>query len=343
MSEIGVLDVIGAIGNVISIIQFAQSAFPGGGSSPASIASYAGPSLLRIHSGDVENAGGRIAALNLYSEKQEQLNHTKWHRYNEKEGNVGQATFTDFSLDSQGKQPTYVQIINSEDAICIAYIAQTWPDGQKRGWTGDMGRVCGQSWAWSDITVSPGPNAPPLACTWLDWNHDNIRSAGMQIHMQDFANTTADYSKEVAYYCNTPAQVFQQNIDHGTDAGFWLHSDDATPAVPVQSRRRRRHQESEIVGSNGRKKRSATLARRIVGSYHAQQSALELCESETSYGADFVSFHEGVFCDMDEKKAWPLCSTVNASDCYHWDTHTLITRGGQQARQYDKVSLWGRS
>ncbi len=54
--------------------------------------------------------------------------------------------------------------------------------------------------------------------------------------------------------------------------------------------------------------RSPTLASTIIGSQHLLHSALELCQSETSYGSGFVSFHEAVFCDLETNTPWPMCS-----------------------------------
>jgi hypothetical protein len=45
----------------------------------------------------------------------------------------------------------------------------------------------------------------------------------------------------------------------------------------------------------------------IISSYTGH-SAVEVCESETSWGPDFVSLAEGIFCDMCQRQAYPLCS-----------------------------------
>ena len=68
-----------------------------------------------------------------------------------------------------------------------------------------------------------------------------------------------------------------------------------------------------------------------------------------SHGPDFVSFSEGVFCDMDRKRWWPLCNgtmtSAPAADagkkgCYHWDTHSLVVGEGKRARNYTHVEEW---
>jgi hypothetical protein len=52
------------------------------------------------------------------------------------------------------QQPTYLEISGGSDAVCLAYIAQTWPDGTQLGWLGDMGKYCGTQWYYSNLFVS---------------------------------------------------------------------------------------------------------------------------------------------------------------------------------------------
>lgn len=52
------------------------------------------------------------------------------------------------------QQPTYVEVSGGSDAVCVAYMAQTWADGTQLGWLGDMGRYCGKEWYYSSLFVS---------------------------------------------------------------------------------------------------------------------------------------------------------------------------------------------
>lgn len=58
------------------------------------------------------------------------------------------------------QQPTYLQFFAGNDAICVAYISQVWPDGQSRGWLGDIGHACGRDWYYSHITVGNDHHSP---------------------------------------------------------------------------------------------------------------------------------------------------------------------------------------
>ena len=67
--------------------------------------------------------------------------------------------------------------------------------------------------------------------------------------------------------------------------------------------------------------------------YH---SAKELCYSEFSWGHDFVSSSESLFCDMDLKNLWPVCSHDGHSACF--DTNTSMMRPGKGLRGRDSKS-----
>jgi hypothetical protein len=45
--------------------------------------------------------------------------------------------------------------------------------------------------------------------------------------------------------------------------------------------------------------------------------------SETSMGPDFVSTVEELFCDMEEREVWPLCSTQITNGCLDMDTKAM--------------------
>jgi len=80
--------------------------------------------------------------------------------YNDKGSKIGYGSFSDLVINQhckkkckKGQQAPYLQLYGGKDGICMAYISQTWADGQKRGWLGDMAKVCNKAWYYSNITV----------------------------------------------------------------------------------------------------------------------------------------------------------------------------------------------
>ena len=81
--------------------------------------------------------------------------------------------------------------------------------------------------------------------------------------------------------------------------------------------------------------------RLIIGSSH-HHSAMELCESPTSRGSDFVSMAEGMFCDMETKTLYSLCRGNVNTECFDAGSHELKSRRRDEAvrRRYQRVSRW---
>ena len=107
-------------------------------------------------------ADGQVPSLVAFNEKEWYIGASNW----DKKHHVGSAGYVDVVVHQEdmgpGQEPAYLQVLGHDDAVCVAYIAQTWPDGQQRGWMGDMGRACGKRWFFSNLEVGeekykPGP------------------------------------------------------------------------------------------------------------------------------------------------------------------------------------------
>lgn len=93
-----------------------------------------------------------------------------------------------------------------------------------------------------------------------------------------------------------------------------------------------------------------TFPGRLITSPSLAHSAKELCESDKSLGPDFVSFHEGLFCDMSEKELWPLCETEDHTGCFDASAHTMrissLSRRDQASgrvipeKEYIEIQSW---
>ena len=317
-------DVIGVVSGVIGIFQFLQGLFP-----PPSPPSGA-TSQIRIGVGlngnfdgqTLSDSEGAVKGIRVYNEDKQLIGTGKG------DGVIPSGSYQDISIDQSqepGQQPTYLQLNAGKDALCMAYITQQWPDGTQRGWSGDMGRECNQAWGYSNIIIDDSGYKPD--CTWLDQDHSNgIWAAAVQIHMEDFTNTTSNYSRDPTFYCSSPVLLFEHdNYQTGAGDQFWT------------AKRRVKQRDTPVKRI---RPRSAAMNSTIIASTDPSHSAAKLCESDTSYGPDFVSLSEGIFCDMATKTPWPLCSKSVAENCYDWDSHTLINGAGQMVKGYTDVQEW---
>ena len=77
-----------------------------------------------------------------------------------------------------------------------------------------------------------------------------------------------------------------------------------------------------------------------------RHSAKEVCEHPNSVGWDIASIWERLFCDLSERKLYPLCTTDITADCFDSETKmlkTVIKRGLSSmisARSYDTSAHW---
>jgi hypothetical protein len=143
MAALGVVDVIGLLGTALGFVQFGIDNFP----KKDPDTSTATAATIRIQvgldtKGELDNAGGDYPDVRIFNEGGEFIG-SKFDP-----GNIKNGGFTDLKIDVKGQQPTYSLFSANNDAICIAYISQTWPDGQQYGWLGNMAHCQVDSMPW---------------------------------------------------------------------------------------------------------------------------------------------------------------------------------------------------
>lgn len=112
-------------------------------------------------------ADGTTPAILAYNEMGDYIGWSNWHhRPHIKSGGYVDVVVHQDKGPSQ--QATYLQLFAGTDAVCIAYISQTWADGQMRGWLGDMGTACGRPTYYSHIFIGNDGHSPGESVSRLD-------------------------------------------------------------------------------------------------------------------------------------------------------------------------------
>lgn len=89
----------------------------------------------------------------------------------------------------------------------------------------------------------------------------------------------------------------------------------------------------ELTAKRATPSRIQEVADRLVISSRTDERAQELCESETSYGPDFVG-SDGMYCDMETKTMSPLCSFQKVDGCFEVDEEKkTLTKTSNIARR----------
>ena len=317
--------------------------------------------LNSMGSRGLQEADGMSPSILAFNEDRQHIGDTAWWE-NRK---IVSGSYKDIIVHQwrgRGQQATWLQVCATNDGLCIPYITQTWSDGTERGWLGDIGHLCNQSWYHSNIIVGDEGHKPK--CTWIDKDHSNgIENSALQLHMEDFVQTseTNRTLKEPSYYCHLPAMLFKHDhtykIGKNTWRRMWIFVyNTAKGRMPWYYTVWNGPEKGqyEIFGfEQGIKKRTVGHGfKHIISSRHQTQSAKELCESDSSDGPDFVSLHEKIFCDMNSKEAHPICDDKEDSvDCFHLDHQKAVlakrdagymgSNGTMTAwRKYSHIEVW---
>ena len=274
--------------------------------------------------------------------------------------------FMDISVpfdDGVGKKPTeYLSIANGgDDALCIAYIAITQPDGDKKAWYGDIAKSCGADWYHSQLKTGDDDYQP--ACIWIDRDRSNgLRFQGFGMHIIDFAATqerAEQYNEDHDLMCKPaprlrmytdmndkdPIPFFSPPLEYNStgetdvdpkivmDKSHWSLPKDGpnikksvvdADQAPIPSRRLLRRQQRPQKGVQP----PSSFDNKLILSESKHHSAKMLCESLTSVGPDFVSLDEQLFCDMQVKKIWPLCGAGKTTGCFDQKSYKVVAGPG---------------
>lgn len=145
-------------------------------------------------------------------------------------------------------------------------------------------------------------------CTWTDANHeDGVEVSHLSIHMPSFAGKNKD-SDNPSDYCG----------------GNKFHA-------------YREHDANRVFKRSPKPKNEFTnlVVSRMVS------NATALCESATSRGPDFVSEHEGVYCDMQTRDTLPVCTGNSKTDCFDLESNAMQKRDGSVVRKrYSSIDVW---
>lgn len=198
-------------------------------------------------------------------------------------------------------------------------------------------------------------------CFWIDGNNDQPQS-GFQVHWPEFFNPQGndlpsdpkEQADKINYFCNQGPPFKMYNYADTKDPHsitYWTIQDKRSedgleeretaiaygPPSEAHSARFRRGS-AHYPRNNG----TNPHANRLVMSNKQQHTAQGLCDSDTSYGPDFVNVADGTFCRMSDKTQWPVCDGAAIVDnCFNAESMKLIINGvSARDTPYDNVLDW---
>ncbi|KAK3719962.1 hypothetical protein LTR37_004085 [Vermiconidia calcicola] len=275
---------------------------------------------------------------------------------------IDAAEHADITVHQHGQESSqgqFISVLASNDEICITQVANRqkaakMPNGGSTWtWTGDIGATCGQAWEYGMVQkghTESGDLYYPR-CVWMDTDEGRdididpvpITNRQMKIDIFAYGGKTGAHSQD--YYCG--ATIFS-----------WLHADPieerpsegyCCPACLTckENQVKRSLAADEIQPLRRPRNRNQRSAERLIVNSRPQQSAIALCNSPTSRGSDFASTNEGLFCDMETKTLYPICSAETTELCFDLEArHPYLREAGKVrrrsavSRKYNKISHW---
>ena len=344
------IKVLNIITGIIGFIPFAMENF-GGQDSAASVIKF---TVGLDVAGGLQNAGGDLPDVRLFNEGGEFLG------ISTDPGSVGDGSTAEIKVkhnDGNGQQAAYALFSANDNAVCVASISITWPNGDQYGWVGDWGQACGGSW-YFNVFIKGSDYKPN--CLWIDANGDQPQT-GFQVHFPEFVSKddkqVAPVIDDVNYYCNSgpPFKLYTDRDPRSIT--YWVLSSKGRKtkrhsADPGRSRRVRRtalHHRRQIITNTNNSTTNTTqpsavrFSDYLITSSELTHAAATLCGSATSVGPDFANDVEGLFCRMEDKTLWSFCDGGKVTDdCFDAVSQRLVI-GGKAARdkRYVKVVSWG--
>ncbi|KAH6663764.1 hypothetical protein B0J14DRAFT_494504 [Halenospora varia] len=278
-------------------------------------------------------------------------------------------------------QAEYVAVYGGgTNGICISALGLKNPNSDTSfGWFADVGQTCGMQFHWSETPVGSTPDTTSYRpnCVWItgfDGSDNGITSQGFSMHIIDFSQITQqranDYRDNLDLMCNSPPRfstyttiydevkppffipALRYNATDGSDIDIQkVVNNPGVDKTDYDQNVRVDKDNKPIRARNGRFKPTSTSIRdmfleSIIYSSHDNHSAKELCDAPNSHGPDVVSWKEGLYCDMGEKKLYPLCTKDVFKNCFDTEVHDirlgLSKRGQNSGKGYTKIQNWGQ-
>ncbi|KAI1131669.1 hypothetical protein F5Y10DRAFT_262046 [Nemania abortiva] len=308
------VEAVGFVGSVLGIWTFLDSLLPAHTIDASTYSIRAGEDKTMGDDGKVlSNAGGGIDLIKTYNNNDELIGSGGTGYI----ASGGRVVFTTEQTNTQ--QSITTEFYATNDALCIAYITATMEDGTQWGWTGDWGYTCGLNWFLSgDPLQNTVNNTITPRCTWIDGDHSNgIKAAVIGISWPDFYGTIEGDPMDLC----------------GSSLRAW----DEPGGTQILSTR-------GIVARRLGPRQSQRSDDRLIVSHIPGHSAIEVCESETSWGPDFVSMAEGLYCNMETHELLPLCGNGLTKGCFEINgtvgAATIAVGDSKKIMKPSKVVEW---
>ncbi|RYP56956.1 hypothetical protein DL769_009790 [Monosporascus sp. CRB-8-3] len=277
---------LGLLADVLGIYSFIDSQIPDSNTAGATFRIQAGLDGYK----NAHDPQGGLTQIKLYNVLGDFIGSGGGINY------IGPGDYADVTVEQDVRnQALTAEFYASDNAICIATITTTLHDDTKYAWVGDWGKICHAKWYYSGVAVESGKLT---RCTWIDQNHDfNLTAAVIGIYFPAFA-TQEIPDTDGTELCGQVQGLRAWNQEGGSELLWDINhgSEKLRSRVTLPGKQ---------AGDD-----------RLVVSADPNHNATELCSAGESYGPDFVSLAERLYCDMGTRELLPLCGSGLTDNCF---------------------------
>ncbi|KAF1973809.1 hypothetical protein BU23DRAFT_638997 [Bimuria novae-zelandiae CBS 107.79] len=200
---------------------------------------------------------------------------------------------------------------------------------------------------WSEEGINP--NGPPPGTRSFGGVAGLIPAdqAGKPVDPEEAANNLEEFNEQQASNSNDAAPTIT-SITTSEPTG----NPGAGPVIEISRRvKRSLQQEQQDEEAKATEKvlwrreqlraQGNSCVDRLTISHHAEHSAREVCGMQYSWGPDFVSMVEGLYCVICERELYPLCAHERQLDCFDVDERVLRRKESlwQRVKRYVNVQV----
>ncbi|KAF9282956.1 hypothetical protein BGZ74_002050 [Mortierella antarctica] len=214
------------------------------------------------------------------------------------------------ALLSRNEEIDYLKITYwSKDALCLAVVSWAPPSTThnyklRAGMvTGDIFRLCGYDWNHSGQGIATNDGGfTYVSCAWMAIDRGFTKSFDLNLGVM--------------------GNHFIGNFKNSNLCGLGIAFERGDERVPRDPMKRSLSSPSEHIAAFGNKLR-----------VHKDLSAIELCDSPTSWGSSFLSLDEGILCDMSTKTKIPICKVGETGGCFVYEKPRVNGRNAYSTKR----------
>ena len=302
----------------------------------------AGHTIVRVYSGfgygldGSNNWGGNRPGITLWDELGRYIGHVPGSKAEIAENAMADIVVTHYKT-MIGVNAAYISISDGgNNALCVAQIDIKFPDDTSHSWNGDMAHFCSEDIGARTYASQHRIGKEQLSpyCVWIDRDRTNgIPSQGFHWHIPSF-HPTSGRINQTTYYPDTlcrsrPRFSMYPNMRVGTNVDAYSPPLQFAPDFSDVDLNAVRNPRTKLTRHHPERRWYEPVTERVTDFFTRRQaprpdlaadfvdsvarvrngpiSARDICMAPKTFGPNYLSLFDGLFCDTTTHTLYPVC------------------------------------